>query len=516
MKRTAPLRIIAAIAMAVALPASLNAGGRAISTGGGAKPAKAPDAGYIIVQLSDAPAASYEGTVAGLTRTKPSTGKFDAKSDATKAYHAYLDSVHVNYRAWLAVNAPKAQVLRTFKTTFNGLAIKLSGENAAKVAGGPGATAYSSRTFFYPAMTESVKIIGAPAVWAGARPDAGKGIVVAVLDTGIADGHPFFACKGSGGIPRIKHFGPYFTGDPAETNGVPLINRDHGTHVAGTVGGCVSSLNAIDPGGPVKGTISGVAPGVTLYDFNVFPGNVEGVSNDDLIAAIEDAVAEGVDVINMSLGGFFFRNDPLQVATDAAVDAGVVVVAAAGNDGPGEATIHSPGAAIKAIAAGASSNPHFLGVPMKVGSYSFGGVIGDFDNFGDVTAGFTTTTPADGCTAISEDLTGLVAVIDRGACTFSTKILAAEANGAVGTLIANNRAGDPTGMALDDTLPFPGIPALMISQVDGAAIKPSGVVTIEGTTQTEIKTSSIDIKGDFSGEGPVPYSFRVKPDVMSL
>jgi minor extracellular serine protease Vpr len=469
---------------------------------------------YIIVQFQDPPAASYEGGLAGLERTKPLKGKFNAKTPAARAYLAHLDKVHGNYKKWLAQNAPAAKVVRDLKVTLNAIAIELNGVAAEKAAGGPDKKAWAYSAIYRPSMNVSTGLIGAPALWGASRADAGAGIVVGVIDSGIEDRHPFFACK------TIHHHGPYFSGIPV---GINIVNT-HGTHVAGTVGGCVCQLETCDPdGGPVHGPISGVAPGVTLHDFNVFPGRGAlyynqdgGAFSHDIAAAIEDAVNLPVDVINMSLGGTVQGpNDFLAQVSDAAVDAGVVVVAAAGNSGPGDMTAESPGTGRNVIAAGMASNPHFVGIPVTVGGTTYGAALGDFNNFGTVTASYTVTTPPNGCGSISDDLTGKLALIDRGVCTFSEKIRNAQTAGALGVLVVNNRAGDPTSMGQDGTPNQPTIPAAMLSRDDGNAIKPSGTATVDGTTPTEFITANADILQLDSSRGPAPFTYNIKPDVTA-
>src|SRR5207249_9063365 len=123
-------------------------------------------------------------------------------------------------------------------------------------------------------------------------------------------------------------------------------------------------------------------------------------------------------------------HDFLADFSDAAVDAGVVVVAAAGNSGPGDSSAESPGSGRKVIAAGASTNPHFIGIPVTVGSTTYGAALGDFNNFGVVTADFTVTTQPNGCTALAEDLTGTLGLLDRGTCFFTEQIVNGQAAGA--------------------------------------------------------------------------------------
>ena len=215
--------------------------------------------------------------------------------------------------------------------------------------------------------------------------------------------------------------------------------------------------------------------------------------------AVEAAVRDGMDVLNLSLGGTPTPNDPLVDAVNNAVDGGVVVAIAAGNSGPVAGTIQSPGIADKVITVGASTNPHFVGIPVTVpGLGTFGAALGQFNNFGQVSASYATTSPTNGCTAISGDFTGQIALIARGVCTFSTKIRNAQNAGAMGVLVYNNVAGDPTAMGRDGTPNQPTVPAAMVSLNNGMAMAGASTktVSIDGTAQQEFFTDgpSADIR----------------------
>lgn len=472
---------------------------------------------YVTVVLADPPAASYTGGVSGLQRTKPEPGhKLTANDPAVQAYVNYLGKAHQDYATNLATAAPGAEIVREFFLTLNGFTIKLNGANARGLFQAPGVRTASFSTLVKPTMTVSTGLIDAPPVWldAGDRAIAGAGTKIGIIDTGIDESHPAFSCKGP-----IQHK-VFASGVAFDPNNVIVF--DHGTHVAGTAAGCV--LSPPFPPQPVLGTWSGVAPGAQLFDYNVFPGFGAGfvafggsAFSHDIIAALEEAVKDGMDVVNMSLGGGVSGpHDLLADATDATVDAGVVAAVAAGNSGPGDTTVTSPGNAPKALTAGASTNPHFTGIPVTVGMSAFGAALGDFNNFGpSVTVDYTVTSPANGCTTISTPLTGKVALIVRGACTFTTKIRNAQAAGAIGVLVRNNVAGDPIAMGHDGTSPFPTIPAAMVSRNDGLAISPSGVAAIDGSSPREFITTNADIIAGFSSRGPTPFTFLVKPDVTA-
>ncbi len=279
--------------------------------------------------------------------------------------------------------------------------------------------------------------------------------------------------------------------------------------------------------------MSGVAPRALLGDYNVFPGFGAGfvafggsAFSHDIAAALEDALLDGMDVVNMSLGGAVQGpHDFLAEAVNNAVDAGLVVVVAAGNSGPTPGTVESPGSAAKALTVGASTNPHYIGVPVTVtveasSSTTFQAAVGEFDPFStSVTdTAYAIANPANGCSAIS-GVSGKIAVIGRGVCSFTTKVRNAEAAGAIGVVVVNNVAGDPIAMGQDGTTPVPSIPAVMVSKADGGVIKasagPTATMSIDGSNPAEVLSTNADILAGFSSRGPTPFTYLIKPDVTA-
>src|SRR5213594_4325172 len=252
--------------------------------------------------------------------------------------------------------------------------------------------------------------------------------------------------------------------------------------------------------------MSGIAPGAWLGNYNVFPGGVLDARSEDILNAVDAAVADGMDVLNLSLGGTFHgNNDLLSIGLDNAVDAGVVVAVAAGNSGPGQGTIESPGRARKVITVAASTNKPFVGQPFTYptgGGTTIGAAVGDFPAL--PTASYTLfDTHSTSCTSVDPGASGNLAIIDRGGCTFSTKVRNAIAAGAVGVLMINNVAGDPTAMAKDGG-GGDDLPAVMIGKNEGAALRAanppdaSAVATFQEFTQT----GNEDILAGFSSQGP--------------
>ncbi|MFE7469257.1 S8 family serine peptidase, partial [Streptomyces sp. NPDC057499] len=193
----------------------------------------------------------------------------------------------------------------------------------------------------------SVPLTGAPGVWrredpAGTRAD-GTGTTVAILDSGVDYTHPDLGGKIGKGH-KVVGGHDFVNGDDD-----PMDDNGHGTHVAGIIAGRAAG----------KDGVTGMAPGAKLLAYKVMDADGAGYTS-DIIAGIEAAADPAnpyrADVINMSLGGPGDGSDPLGRAATAAVEAGVVVVAAAGNEGPGAGTVSTPGIADGVISVGASTS----------------------------------------------------------------------------------------------------------------------------------------------------------------
>jgi minor extracellular serine protease Vpr len=275
-----------------------------------------------------------------------------------------------------------------------------------------------------------------------------------------------------------------------------------------------------------------VAPKALLGNYNVFPGDVEDARSEDILNALEAAYQDGFDVANMSLGGGSHGvQDLLTMAVDNLDRANMVVAVAAGNSGPGHFTVESPGMAQRALSAGASTVPHFVGAPLSVGGSSYGVAAGDLPTVSaDLTAPLGVVLNGAGqlsnaCTAgvagadgkpAAGSLAGRIALISRGACTFSEKVRNAQDAGALAAIVVNNVAGDPTAMGLGGIANEPTIPAYMAAQGTKTALMADGgeSATI-GAAMSYFQTANGDIMAGFSSQGPTDVDFRVKPDVVA-
>jgi minor extracellular serine protease Vpr len=477
--------------------------------------------------------------------TKPPHGrKIDFNSNAVRSYRAQLNAGRNEFRRWLRTNAPGARVTSEYDISLNAMAVQLNGTPLATIAAAPMVQSAEYNALYYPNLSQSYHIINAPGAWteAGGRAMAGAGIKIGDIDTGIDNTHPFFDPTGfsyPAGFPKCdaadsnshhqdqdcKYVSPkvivakVFYNKNQQQNFDAQAIQDHGTHTAGIAAGIYNpSLNAV-VNGVLINDMSGIAPGAWLGNYNVFPGNVLNARNEDILNAVDAAIADGMDVLNLSLGGNYHgNNDLLAIGLDNAVDAGLVVAVAAGNSGPGPGTVESPGRARKVITVAASTNKHFVGQPFTypagVGT-TIGAAVGDFAAL--PTGSYNLfDTNSNGCSSVDPGASGNLAIIDRGTCTFSQKVANAKAAGAVGVVIINNVAGDPTAMArtagFDDDLP-----AVMIGKDEGAALRGSGATTASAdATFQEFITPNQDILAGFSSQGPTNVDVAIKPDVTSV
>ena len=533
-RRLTPLALALALAGALSLPAAHAAphqGSDAITT---SRPSQ--DTSSALVQLNGAPLSTY-------VKTKPAKGKkIDFGNTNVKSYRAQLSALRNDYKAWLRANVPGAKVTGEFDIALNAVAVQLNGATLAQVSATPMVTnAQYEGLYYLNASDPDLALISAPQAWAqgGGSGSAGAGIKVAIVDTGIDVTHPCFSDAGYGAQTQL--------GNPGLTNNKVIVakvfsNRtpqrgysaealqDHGTHVAGTV-----ACNFGTPA-PVNGVttydMSGVAPRALLGNYNVFPGALDNARSEDILNALEAAYQDGFDVANMSLGGDAHGvQDLLTIAVDNLDQANMVVAVSAGNDGPGLYTVGSPGSAAKALTAGASTVPHFVGAPLTVGGSTYGIAAGDFATVSaDLTAPLGVVLNGAGnlsnaCTAgaagadgkpAAGSLTAKIALISRGACTFSEKIRNAQDAGAIAAVVVNNVAGDPTAMAFGGIANEPTIPAYMAAVgAKAALVAGNGLPATIGATLSYFQTANADIMAGFSSQGPTDVDFRVKPDVVA-
>src|SRR5437773_220154 len=476
--------------------------------------------------------------------TKPPHGrKIDFNGQAVRSYRAQLNQRRNELKRWLRANAPRAKVTGEYDVSLNAVAVQLNGTPLATIAAAPMVQSAEYNALYHPNLSESYKIINASDAWtaAGGRATAGAGIKIGDIDTGIDNTHPFFDPTGFSyppGFPKCDAADSASHHEDQDCNYVSqkvivakvFYNKaqqqgldaqaiqDHGTHTAGIAAG-VTGKTAVVNGVSID-DMSGIAPGAWLGNYNVFPGGVLNARSEDILNAVDAAIEDGMDVLNLSLGGRYHgNNDLLAMGLDNSVDAGLVVPVAAGHSGRGPGSLQSPGRARKIITVAASTNKHFVGQPFTYpasGGTTIGAAVGDFPPLPTSSFGLWFNTQLTACTSVDPGASGNVVVVNRGDCTFSTKVRNAIAAGAIGVVVINNVAGDPVAMAKDGG-GGDDLPAVMISKNDGAALRTANPPDASASaTFQEFVTTNQDILAGFSSQGPTAVDFAVKPDVTSV
>jgi subtilisin family serine protease len=341
----------------------------------------------VVVKLDYDSLAAYRGQIKGLPATSPSvTGKkLNLRSDAARRYQGYLQGVEQRFLDALRARVPAARVGTRLRTAYGGVALTLPSNQVAELLKLPGAAAVQRDRLEQPLTDSSPAFIGAPTIYnqlGETADDAGKGAIVGVLDTGAWPEHPSYVDHGNlpapppkaDGTPRVCDFGDNpltpandpFVCQHKLISGQPFLDtynaviggevypdsaRDsngHGTHTSTTAaGGPVAHAN---PLGIDRGAIHGIAPGAHVAMYKVC--GLEGCFDSDSAAAVSQAIADGVDVINFSIsGGVDPYTDTVELAFLDAYAAGVLVSASAGNDGPDAGTVNHNGPWVLTVAA---------------------------------------------------------------------------------------------------------------------------------------------------------------------
>ncbi|KAJ2007279.1 hypothetical protein GGI04_000585 [Coemansia thaxteri] len=343
----------------------------------------------------------------------------------------------------------------------------------------------------------------------------GRGIKVGIVDSGVDYNHAELGnCWKTKDCPW--QYGADFIGDKydpsslhpiVQPNPTPMDCDGHGTHVSGI-------LAAQGP------SVRGVAPGATYGMYRVFSCPINGkVSSSDeiILQGVEAAFKDGHDVISLSLGGGSWPEDPLSVACSKLAKQGVVVVAANGNDGAnGLYTAGSPAVGHGVISVGSVDNWNITGSIAVIstpngarsalmstpGAESHPFVFGsDMPLLAPVDAAGSNT----GCANFTTSLSGKVALIKRGICTFTQKAQNAQKAGAIGVIVYNNVAG-MLSPSVDDSVT---IPVVIIGQddgqfaADGIAAGNSTVRAQKGEVGTFPATTGGQMSS-FSSFGPSP------------
>jgi subtilisin family serine protease len=381
---------------------------------------------------------------------------------------------------------------RTFDVLFNGFSVAVAPADRVKLAQLPGVKAIYPVDVIQapePALTDegSAPDLAAAITMTGANIAqnqglTGAGVKVGIIDTGIDYDHPDLGgCFGQG--CRVAT-GYDFVGDTFPTTAptpdpFPDDCNGHGTHVAGIVG--------------ANGRVVGVAPEVTFGAYRVF-GCSGATYADIMIAAMERALADGMQVVNQSIGSARqWPQYPTAQAATRMVNKGIVMVASIGNNGPGGSSpdalfaASAPGVGDKVIGVASFDNAQRAftvgGTPYGYNQASGAPMAPSSGSLPMAKTG-TTTSTSDACSALpAGSLAGMAVLIRRGTCTFYIKATNAQNAGAAAVVLYNNAAGalNPT---VAPPLGFPPvtIPVVAITSAQGATL--DGLIAAGPTTLT--------------------------------
>ena len=431
-----------------------------------------------------------------------------------------------------------------YTNALNGLALHLTAEQARQISELPNVAMVlqdaSSRL-----QQNTALLTGASGVWDGSALNPGtvgtrgEGVLIGIIDSGIDFDNASFAEVGpNDGYVHINPFGDGVfrgVGDPNSPNfdpSLPLNNKvvgawdytsdainasddaDHGTSVAGIAVGNYVTVPV--PNSGVTTEISGVAPHANIIAYDVCT-TIDDCSNSAIMAAVDQAIADGVDAINLSIGGG--TEDPWDGVMASALlnahAAGIFVAVSAGNEGPDQGTLTAPADApwVTAVASvGISDEPtntiRVTGENVPAHIASIIATAGE-----DVTIAADVgpakvihaadVSPGDALGTLpypTDTFAGRIAMIDRGESLFATKVQNAYNAGAIAVIVINNVAGPNVVMADVANVP---IPAVLISQESGTTLRtwlrqnPNALVRLNADVIQELTVvSSFSSRGE--------------------
>ena len=532
---------------------------------------------YVVQMLAD-PVVAYDGGVAGLEATKPAKGqKIDPQSNKVRRYVDHLNGTH---NAALE-KVGGGQKLYDYVYSYNGFAAKLTEAQAATLKALKGVVAVTEDQLHEVDTSSTPAFLGLTAdggLWeqlggqangsAGDKDSAGPGenVVIGVVDSGIwpeslsfsdrkngelayqqipgwnakcTPGEDFAASMCNQKLIGAQRFNAAWGGDAGVEALRPwefMSPRDyngHGTHTASTAGG----NNGVQTTGPaaVFGKISGIAPRARISAYKALWSTQDAATasgfTTDLAAAIDQAVADGVDVINYSVSGATTNFlDPVQVSFLFAADAGIFVSASAGNSGPATGTVAHPSPWLTTVAAGVHNRDGRGTVTLGNNATFTGGsststAVGPAPLIDSTAAGlpganatalalcFTAGNNGGAAVLDPAKVAGKIVVCDRGTNARTDKSLAVQQAGGIGMLLLNT---SPNSINYDLHV----VPTVHLQDTDRAAIKAYAATagaTAQISAATIVFNAPAPLTAAFSSRGPSPAAGGdvLKPDVMA-
>ena len=542
-------------------------------TAGGALSA---DAGQTyIVQMLDEPAVVYDGGVAGLPATKPAKGqKIDPAAEDVKNYRAHLKGKHD--KALESVGG--GTVVYDYGISFNGFAAKLTETQAEALKSQKGVVAVTPdelRTMDTSSTPAFLGLTAKGGLWdqlggvskGGLNKGAGEDMIIGVVDSGIwPDSKSFSDRKVDGGNGNLyphkvtgfhgtcqtgeqfstsncnnkligaRYFNAAWGGSAALEAARPwefMSPRDyngHGTHTSSTAGGNYG----VPTTGPASafGSISGMAPRARISAYKALWSTQDGSTasgfTGDLVAAIDQAVADGVDVINYSVSGTTSNFlDPVELSFLSAAAVGVFVSVSAGNSGPAVNTVAHPSPWLTTVAAGTHNRDGNGSVTIEGTTYAGkslaeAAVTAPLTVFGTMSTGTQGDTPAEQARlcmpgSIPATAAGRIVMCERGVNARTQKSQVVRDAGGVGVVLVNLPPSPPNSDSVNADLHF--VPTVHLANAHYAAIQTAAVAGKTATINkaTVIFNAPAPFTAAFSSRGPLTAGSGdlLKPDVIA-
>lgn len=546
-------KVLAAATAAATVVALVGAGSWVFAQDNGLED-QTYSAGTYIIQVEGEPVATYDGDVDGYSATGTEDGeRLDTQSKSADRYRNYLEKLREDVMG----QVPGVSADREFDTVMNGFSADLSADEAKKMAKADGVTQMWRNEILKPDTSTTPDFLGLSGedgVWANqfnGDEHAGEGTIIADIDSGFWPENPSFGelpePRPDADIIDSKWNGTCDEGDDENADhnitcnnkviGARYYNqagadtgegeakspRDfggHGTHTAGTAAG----NHGVDAG--EYGTLSGMAPAARLAVYKVCWETTGGCATTDSVAAIEDAVNDGADVINFSISGSpEYIIDPVHVAFFNAAAAGVFVANSAGNSGPTESTVAHNTPWITTVAASTHDRGFEASVTLGDGQTITGAGKGEAVDetnavlSSEVGIKGASEQEATECHLDSLDkdkVDGRIVACARGTNARTEKSQAVADAGGTG-MILYNVEGDANDIAADDH----AVPSVHVTAANGTKIVSYLEETGDDATATlaagEQVTQKAPEMADFSSTGPAIAGGGdlLKPDITA-
>ncbi|MEV4665003.1 S8 family serine peptidase [Micromonospora echinofusca] len=497
-----------------------------------AAPSSTSKTGSWIVRLDEPSLAAHQAK----------SGRINARSAEARTYTDRLAARQSEVAKLIGKRlGRKVTVTSSFRNVLNAIVIKADAAEAGKLAKVAGVAAVEPEEVYELTSDASHEIISSPAVWAGETgPELatrGEGTVVGILDSGINAGHPAFAATDGEGYTHTNPYGRYLgVCDPTHPNHDPICNdklvgaysfvsgnsaRDtngHGSHTASTAAGNRHQVTLkYGPDQPVR-TVQGVAPRANVVMYRVC---VESCPVSSILAGINQAVVDGVDVLNYSISGADRPwADSVSRAFLEAFGAGIFVAASAGNSGPGAGTVAHTSPWNASVAATTTDRTWVKSLSV-VGPTPVPPALANLTGWPGFGPGNSSPIDAElrysgevgtatGCSAFpAGSFAGAIALIPLGTCTSAIKITNAASAGAAAAVLFERQPGPPVFLSgVEKTT----IPAISVTQADGEALQSFATATaapvtarLGATTELARDAGSADLVAWFSSRGPSDY-----------